>query len=137
VAQDFDRDLRSWAYSSRGNRLRQRDPSDAAAVADLDRAVDLAQLPNEKANAVRRRSLVELDHSRPLAASELLAEALKIESTASEHFNSDRGQPMLLNSHYAALQDLDDKIRRDASLRLRLHEALSGVLKPYAPSGVS
>lgn len=108
VAQDFDRDLRSWAYSSRGNWLRQSDLRDAAAVADLDLAVDLAQVPNQKADAIMRRSLVELDHSRPLAASELLAEALKIESTASEHFNSDRGQPMLLNSHYAALQELDD-----------------------------
>jgi hypothetical protein len=108
VAQDFDRDLRSWAYSSRGNRRRQLDPGADAAVVDLDCGVDLAQLPNQKADAVMRRSLVELDHKRPWAASQLLAEAIEIESTAPEHFNSDRGQPMLRSSHYAALQELDD-----------------------------
>jgi tetratricopeptide (TPR) repeat protein len=108
VAEDLDRDLRSWAYSSRGNQRRQLDPDDAAVVADLDRAVELAQLPNEKANAIRRRSFVELDHSRPLAARELLAEAIKIENTADEHFNSDRGQPMLQNTHYTALLESCD-----------------------------
>jgi hypothetical protein len=47
---------RSRGGKNRGNRLRQLDPGDDNAVENLDLGVDLAQFPNQKADAIRRRS---------------------------------------------------------------------------------